>query len=830
MQSFTRKDNLQRHMRKIHNAEADFDVSEAVGGPKAKKTSLAELCQDSVGPNDTFSRKLQSREHEDHLSRPCSPLQAEDTTGEGERGFHGVVERCYVGSNTDTVSSPELEGAEDHLSKTYSDDHSVEPTYESDPDSDSDPDSGISSRFTRLDCEDQEEESEMTQKRLERRLSKRVDTGIFKRTHSQRADGDTAATDIDDTDERSGDASIRRLRRRVLSPVGGPIDWEYETSCPEPDPFPVLGSPKQVPRQVPEVQRSLKVSKKSYYTPTYRDSKAIERPVLLINVESQYGRLDKTRKEFVGTGGEVEHASFETLCLLWPHLRRLLDEDAMTHERVLKRNFFSDREENSVNLQGTAQRAYDYAIENVFATVLYGLGVMHDRPNVPVNCRTFISRTRRLWCSDQLKFAEAIPFCRYLLMESAKRTKAKTALSAYLLMESAKSSPVRAPLSVQFDGLDSIWDAHSPHSLGLSGTTCRILPTSNLHGLTAMEIMRMSLRTIGLNVRTVHIVPKAPPESDGDTTISDRSSKRTGALVTKAAEELHIRACNSGSKSTIGRSQVDSQDVAAIERESAVVMTQPLQCSKVDADMDIALPTIEPDAGRSSNECEAEMMELPQLNFESSSDTPESAGQMHAHRNSRTRGKKHRYTRWKRHQRSGILASDSDSANDSDISMAYDSTDSEDSDYTSHGNASHDSGIFRYHSPVSGTSGSSSTQHSKDLSHRSSIGPGGGGAEGCSKSLEVGNGSGLHGLGSSEEGVQIVGCPQQKRGSRVKVIPCPITGCPGKECDISRLMYAQDPQTPARGYDSALICVIQTQTPKCRTQYIHLPTLLAQVR
>jgi len=156
--------------------------------------------------------------------------------------------------DTDIVSPSELEEAEDYLSEIHSDDHDVEPTYESDPDSDSDSDSGISSRFARLDCEDQEEESEMTQKRLERRLSKRISIRVFKRPHSQSADGDTGATDTDG--ERSGDASIRRLRRRVLSPVGGPIDWEYETSSPEPDSFPVLGSPKQVPRQFREVQRS----------------------------------------------------------------------------------------------------------------------------------------------------------------------------------------------------------------------------------------------------------------------------------------------------------------------------------------------------------------------------------------------------------------------------------------------------------------------------------------------------------------------------------------------------------------------------------------------
>ncbi|KAM0704267.1 hypothetical protein Q7P35_008500 [Cladosporium inversicolor] len=161
-------------------------------------------------------------------------------------------------ADTDIVSPSELEEAEDYLSEIHSDDHATEPTYESDSvsDSDSDSDSGISSRFARLDCEDQEEESEMTQKRLERRLSKRVSIRVFKRPHSQSANGDTGTTDTDDAIERSGDASIRRLRRRMLSPVGGPIDWEYATSSPEPDSFPVLGSPKQVPRQDRNVQRS----------------------------------------------------------------------------------------------------------------------------------------------------------------------------------------------------------------------------------------------------------------------------------------------------------------------------------------------------------------------------------------------------------------------------------------------------------------------------------------------------------------------------------------------------------------------------------------------
>jgi hypothetical protein len=79
-------------MRRVHNTETDLDVCEAVIGPEAKKTNLAEFCQDSVGPNDKFWPTLQSRKHDDHLSRPCSPLQTQGTLWEGGPGSTGVVE------------------------------------------------------------------------------------------------------------------------------------------------------------------------------------------------------------------------------------------------------------------------------------------------------------------------------------------------------------------------------------------------------------------------------------------------------------------------------------------------------------------------------------------------------------------------------------------------------------------------------------------------------------------------------------------------------------------------------------------------------------------
>ena len=308
-----------------------------------------------------------------------------------------------------------------------------------------------------------------------------------------------------------------------------------------------------------------------------------------------------------------------------------------------------------------------------------------------------------------------------------------------------------------------------------------------------------------------------------------RASKRTGAPAAKVIKELLVCIYNSGPEVTVGLSRLGSNIGATIENEPTLVRTQALQYSKEFADMDAALPTIKLYGSRPSNECEAMVSELSKPHPESWRDMPEPAGQMHACRKSRARGKKQSYTKWKRPQRSRALENDGDSIDGSDVSMAYNKNSSEDSDYMDHGNASNASGTFRHHSPSSGTSGSSITQHSLGTSHLSSAEFGRDGVTGYNKNLETVKQSELYGLGSSEEGVQVIGRPRQKRISRVKVIPCPITGCPGKECDISGLMYAQSPSNPARGYYSALIGVVQTQTTECRTQNIHLSELLAPV-
>jgi hypothetical protein len=128
------------------------------------------------------------------------------------------------------VSPAELEEAEDYLSESQSE------LDDSEHDSEPESDSGISERFSKLNCDEQEEELEMTQKRLQRKLGKRTSLRMFKRLHSQTTNSDNEDADADERNDRSGGASIRSVRRRMLSPVpnGDPIDWEEAMSSPEP--------------------------------------------------------------------------------------------------------------------------------------------------------------------------------------------------------------------------------------------------------------------------------------------------------------------------------------------------------------------------------------------------------------------------------------------------------------------------------------------------------------------------------------------------------------------------------------------------------------------
>lgn len=82
---------------------------------------------------------------------------------------------------------------------------------------DIDSDGGIATRLSRLECEDGPE-AEFERKRREKRLRKRMDARVFKRSHSQSVQNDTDTTDPDAMADHDLPGSARRLRRRVYGP------------------------------------------------------------------------------------------------------------------------------------------------------------------------------------------------------------------------------------------------------------------------------------------------------------------------------------------------------------------------------------------------------------------------------------------------------------------------------------------------------------------------------------------------------------------------------------------------------------------------------------
>lgn len=79
-------------------------------------------------------------------------------------------------------------------------------------------DSGIARRLSRLRCGDENAEAVFEKGRRLRRMSKRMGSRIFKRSHSQSVKSDTDITDADAMDDQDVAASQRRLRRRVRGP------------------------------------------------------------------------------------------------------------------------------------------------------------------------------------------------------------------------------------------------------------------------------------------------------------------------------------------------------------------------------------------------------------------------------------------------------------------------------------------------------------------------------------------------------------------------------------------------------------------------------------
>lgn len=112
-----------------------------------------------------------------------------------------------------------------------------------------DSDSGISGRFSKLHCDERNEEAEMTKKRRERRLSKRTNSRIFKRSHSQSVKSGSDVTDTDAMDDQDVEASARRLRRKVRGHGDG-FKLVFEDIRSSPEPSSVTGSAGEGRREI----------------------------------------------------------------------------------------------------------------------------------------------------------------------------------------------------------------------------------------------------------------------------------------------------------------------------------------------------------------------------------------------------------------------------------------------------------------------------------------------------------------------------------------------------------------------------------------------------
>ena len=137
-----------------------------------------------------------------------------------------------------------------------------------------DSDSGISGKFSKLHCDERNEQAELTKKRRERRLSKRTGSRVFKRSHSQSVKSESEVTDTDAMDDHDVEASARRLRRKVRGQVDG-LKLVFEDIRSSPELSSVAGSAGEGRREfVRKVSPS--AARQAYKQPTVEDADAME--------------------------------------------------------------------------------------------------------------------------------------------------------------------------------------------------------------------------------------------------------------------------------------------------------------------------------------------------------------------------------------------------------------------------------------------------------------------------------------------------------------------------------------------------------------------------
>ena len=145
----------------------------------------------SIEPPETSSpaKKAAKRHSKDEV-------QVEELI-EGDAGYITDIHVVYPHELEEVESDSELESA-----SSVSDDSDVD----------------ITTRLSRLDCEESPE-AEFEKKRREKHLRKRKNARVFKRSHSQSVKSDTETTDPDAMGDHDLSGSARRLRRRVRGPA-----------------------------------------------------------------------------------------------------------------------------------------------------------------------------------------------------------------------------------------------------------------------------------------------------------------------------------------------------------------------------------------------------------------------------------------------------------------------------------------------------------------------------------------------------------------------------------------------------------------------------------
>ncbi len=161
----------------------------------------------SLHPTETISPSKNS----DHCTQDSVKVEE---LQEGDAGYLADVDLVYP------------EELEEPQSNTHS---------ESDSSSGSDvSDNGISQHFSRLDCDDAVPEGDFERNRRAKRVKKRRESRLFKRTHSQSVKGDVEMADSDAMGDQDRPSSARRLRRRVWGSTGVAVSPDEMQRTPPP--------------------------------------------------------------------------------------------------------------------------------------------------------------------------------------------------------------------------------------------------------------------------------------------------------------------------------------------------------------------------------------------------------------------------------------------------------------------------------------------------------------------------------------------------------------------------------------------------------------------